>query len=109
MTKGRLILASGSPQRKRLLEQAGYDFDVIVPEESEPDPASFHDARAYVSHTAWLKARQAAERAGSGIVVAADTVVALAGQIIGKPADRSDARRILQQLSGSLHQCLTGV
>jgi nucleoside triphosphate pyrophosphatase len=109
VTKGRLILASGSPQRKHLLEQAGYEFDVFVPEDSEPNPALFRDTREYVSHTAWRKARQVADRVASGIIVAADTVVALEGQIIGKPADRSDARRILQQLSGSLHQCLTGI
>ena len=104
-----LILASGSPQRKRLLSEAGYTFEVIVPEDGEPDPAAFSDATAYVEHTAWLKARQVAVRVSDGIVLAADTVVALGGQTIGKPADRADARRILACLSGSEHQCLTGI
>ena len=107
--KPRLILASGSPQRKRLLAEAGHSFEVAVPENAEPDPAAFSDAAAYVEHTAWLKARQVAGRVTDGIVLAADTVVALGGQIIGKPADRADARRILHRLSGSEHQCLTGV
>lgn len=107
--KPRLILASGSPQRKRLLGDAGYEIDVIVPENDEPNPAAFSDAAAYVEHTAWLKARQVGGRVSNGIVLAADTVVALGGQIIGKPADRADARRILQRLSGSEHECLTGV
>jgi septum formation protein len=108
-SKPRLILASGSPQRNRLLSEAGYAFDVLVPEECEPDPASFSVAAAYVAHTAWLKARQVSARVSDGIVLAADTVVALGGQIIGKPADQADARNILQRLSGSEHQCLTGV
>ena len=109
MSKPRLILASGSPQRRRLLSEAGYPIEVIAPEDGEPDPGAFSDAAAYVEHTAWLKARQVAGRVGDGIVLAADTVVALDGQIIGKPADRADARRILERLSGSEHQCLTGV
>ena len=105
----RLILASGSPQRKRLLAEAGYSFEVVVPDDGEPDAAAFSDAAAYVEHTAWLKARQVASRVTDGLVLAADTVVALGSQIIGKPADRADARRILHRLSGSEHQCLTGV
>lgn len=109
MSKPRLILASGSPQRKRLLGEAGYTFEVIVSDDGEPNTAAFSDAAAYVKHTAWLKARQVAGRVSDGLVLAADTVVALGGQIIGKPADRADARRILQRLSGSEHQCLTGV
>jgi septum formation protein len=109
VSRPRLILASGSPQRKRLLSEAGYAFEVIVPEDGEPCPAAFTDAAAYVEHTAWLKARQVAARVNDGIVLAADTVVALGGKIIGKPVDRGDARRILQSLSGSEHQCLTGV
>lgn len=109
MPPRKLILASTSPQRKRLMAEAGYSFDVVVPEGNEPDPNPFSDAGAYASYTAWFKARQVADRVPDGIVVAADTVVAIAGQIIGKPADRDHARRILEALSGSPHQCLTGV
>jgi septum formation protein len=105
----RIILASSSPQRKRLLAEMGYDFEVISPTGDEPDPSSFADAAAYVTHTAWLKAREVAGRVESGLVIAADTAVALAGQMFGKPADVDDARHILQQLSGSTHQCWTGV
>lgn len=109
MTGRRILLASGSPQRKRLLAEAGYQFDVVVPSDPEPSADSFSDAAAYVTHTAWLKARQIAETIDSAMVLAADTVVTLAGQIIGKPLDRADAERILQRLSGSTHHCLTGV
>lgn len=104
-----LILASSSPQRCRLLADAGYLFEISAPDVREPDPAGFSDAAAYVEHTAWLKARAVACELAGGTILAADTVVALGGQIIGKPADRDDARRILSQLSGSLHEVLTGV
>jgi septum formation protein len=105
----RLILASGSPQRRRLLGEAGYEFEVIVPDDREPDPAAFGDAAAYVGHTAWLKAQQVSEHVDRGIVVAADTAVVVAGHILGKPEDRADARRILRLLSGSDHEVLTGL
>jgi septum formation protein len=109
LPKPRLILASTSPQRSRLLAEAGYHFTVVAPEVSEPDPARFADAMAYVEHTAWLKARSVAEPLDQGIVLAADTAVVLRDQIIGKPTDRADARRILSALAGSEHQVLTGV
>jgi septum formation protein len=105
----RLILASGSPQRKHLLQQAGYSFEIVVPAVPEPDASAFADAAAYAEHTAWLKARQVAAGLDHAVVLAADTVVALEGHIIGKPADRSDARRTLELLSGSVHEVLTGV
>jgi len=105
----RLILASGSPQRERLLREAGYVFDVIVPKDGEPDPTLFADAAQYVARTAWLKAEQVASQIDCGRVLAADTVVALGGEIIGKPVDQAHARRILESLSGSVHQVLTGV
>jgi septum formation protein len=109
MNDSRLILASGSPQRERLLREAGYEFDVLVPGDDEPPTEAFADAAAYVVHTAWCKARQVAAQVAQGRVLAADTVVALEGRIIGKPSDCVDARRILSELSGSVHQCLTGV
>jgi septum formation protein len=105
----RIILASGSPQRSRLLAEAGYAFEVIVPDDREPDPALFNDATDYAWYTAWSKARQIAGHVPDGVIIAADTVVAVAGHIIGKPSDRDDARRILQHLAGSVHQCVTGV
>jgi len=109
VTNPRIILASSSPRRQSLLREAGYEFEVIAPADCEPDPNGFIDTAAYVEHTAWLKARQVSPQVKSGVVLAADTVVALGGRIIGKPADRADARRILQFLSGSKHQVLTGV
>lgn len=109
MPTHRLILASGSPQRQRLLREAGYEFHILVPQVNEPDPAAFADPAAYVEHTAWLKARDVARRIHHGVVLGADTVVALQGEIIGKPVDRADARGILHRLAGSEHEVLTGV
>ena len=109
MPTPRLILASASPQRQRLLREAGYEFEVTQPAVREPNPAEFSDAAAYVAHTAWLKARDVASRVRHGILLAADTVVELNGQVMGKPADRDDARRILGLLTGSVHRVFTGV
>jgi septum formation protein len=111
----RLILASASPARRDLLTHAGYDFDVIPANIDEPSGASFSDARTFVQHTAWLKAVAVARRLPPepsdrpAVVLSADTVGWLDGQVIGKPADRDDARRILHQLSGREHELWTGV
>src|SRR5438270_8130356 len=83
----RLILASGSPARRELLTRAGYRFTVLPANIEEPSGEDFPDARTLVEHTAWLKARAIAPRVEEGIVLAADTVGWLHGQVIGKPTD----------------------
>ncbi|HXG08832.1 MAG TPA: Maf family protein, partial [Gemmataceae bacterium] len=88
----RLILASGSPARRELLERAGYIFEVIPSHIDEPTGAGFPDARSLVHQVAWLKAAAVAPRVDEGIVLAADTVGWLHGRVIGKPADETDAR-----------------
>jgi septum formation protein len=105
----RLILASGSPARRALLTRAGYRFAVMPANIDEPSGEDFVNARALVEHTAWLKAAAVAPRIDEGIVLAADTVGWLQGQVIGKPADEADARRILRMLAGSEHELWTGV
>jgi septum formation protein len=105
----RLILASGSPARRALLTRAGYRFVVMPADIDEPSGEDFVNARALVEHTAWLKAAAVAPRLDEGIVLAADTVGWLHGQVIGKPADEADARRILRMLSGTEHELWTGV
>jgi septum formation protein len=111
----RLILASASSARRDLLTRAGYDFDVIPANIDEPSGVSFCDPRTFVQHTAWLKAAAVAGRLElepSGcptLVLSADTIGWLGDQVIGKPADRDDARRILRQLSGREHELWTGV
>jgi septum formation protein len=105
----RLILASGSPARRELLTRAGYDFDVRPAHIEEPTGEGFADPRTYVQTVAWLKAAAVARQAGGGLVLAADTVGWLDGQVIGKPADEADARRILTTLGGREHELWTGV
>src|SRR5262249_27935932 len=86
-TAERLILASSSPARRDLLTRAGYAFEVRVAHIDEPGGAGVTDPRAYVQNVAWLKAAAVAPRVNRGIVLAADTVGWLNGEIIGKPAD----------------------
>ncbi|HEV3386399.1 MAG TPA: Maf family protein [Gemmata sp.] len=105
----RLILASGSQGRKWLLEQAGYSFVVKPSNIPEPTEARLGDCRHYVGELAWLKAQAVALTIDEGLVIAADTVGWLNGRVIGKPEDEADARRIIQSLSGTIHELWTGV
>ena len=105
----RLILASGSPARRELLMRAGYTFEVRPAHIDEPTGAGFTDPRTYVQTVAWLKAAAVAPTVEHGLVLAADTVGWLDGQVIGKPADEADAQRILTLLGGREHELWTGV
>jgi septum formation protein len=110
----RLILASGSPARRDLLRQAGWEFDVLPAGINEPSGQGFGDPRLFVQHVAWLKAAAVASKLAlspnaATLVLAADTVGWLDGQPIGKPENRDDARRILKNLAGTVHELWTGV
>jgi septum formation protein len=105
----RLILASGSLGRRELLKRAGYAFEVKPADVDEPTGAGVTDIRAYVHAVAWLKAAAVAPQVAEGVVLAADTVGWLGGQVIGKPEDEADARRILRALGGTEHELWTGV
>jgi septum formation protein len=105
-----LILASASPRRAELLIGAGYTFTVEPADVDESVQAGEQPA-AYVLRVARAKAHAVAARCreSGGTVLAADTTVVAEGEILGKPADREDASRMLQQLSGRVHEVLTGV
>lgn len=105
----RLILASGSLGRRELLKLHGYTFEVKPSNIPEPAEARLGDCRHYVAEIAWLKAAAVALRTDAGLVIAADTVGWLNGQVIGKPDDEADARRIITSLSGTVHELWTGV
>ncbi|MCS6976337.1 MAG: Maf family protein [Gemmatales bacterium] len=105
----RLILASASEGRRDLLRRAGFEFEVIPSGVEEPSGEGVSDPRAFVQQVAWLKAAAVAAKVSEGIVLAADSVGWHGGQIIGKPVDRDDARRILRRLSGTVHELWTGV
>jgi septum formation protein len=105
----RLTLASGSLGRRELLKRAGYAFAVKPANVDEPTGAGVTDIRAYVHSVAWMKAAAVAPQVAEGVVIAADTVGWLSGQVIGKPEDEADARRILKALGGTEHELWTGV
>lgn len=105
----RLILASGSSGRRWLMERAGYEFEVRPSHIPEPAEARLGDCRHYVGELAWLKASSVAHHTTAGLVIAADTVGWLNGRVVGKPEDEADARRIIQSLSGTVHELWTGV
>jgi septum formation protein len=105
----RLILASGSAARRELLQEAGYHFEVLPADIDEPSGEGIRDIRRFVQEVAWRKAAAVAPRVTEGIVIAADTVAWLHGQVIGKPDDAADARRILTLLGGTEHELWTGV
>jgi septum formation protein len=110
-TKSRkLILASASPQRRTLLEQAGYELQIVPPRvEAECGVCSRETPPEYVARLAYQKGADVAERVAAGMVVACDTVVECAGQILGKPADLQHARRMLELLSGHEHHVYSGL
>lgn len=105
----KLVLASGSPRRAELLRAAGIDFTVEVADVDET-PHEGEAPAAYVARLALAKATVVAQRRGPGHrVLGADTTVVIQNQIIAKPIDAEDARRMLQQLSGQWHEVLTGI
>jgi septum formation protein len=105
MTK--YILASQSPRRKQLLEWAEIDFEIIVEQTDETYPSGLSPEDVAV-HIARQKA-EAVRSKTSKIIIAADTIVVLGNEIIGKPKDRNDAIQILEKLRGQRHKVVTGV
>lgn len=104
----KIVLASQSPRRKQLLEWAEVDFDIVVKETDESYPAGISLEETAI-HIARNKAIAVKELAGERIILAADTIVVLGSEVIGKPKDREDAVSILSRLSGKKHQVITGV
>lgn len=104
----RLILASQSPYRLELLRSAGYDVEAVPANIDEPDPHAFGNLDVGLVHIAMLKAFAVFRRGASGLIFAADTVGVAGGIVLGKPADRADAWRMLRAISGTVHEVLTG-
>jgi septum formation protein len=103
-----LILASGSPRRRMLLEEAGFAFGIVVPDVDETTAPGEPPERV-VARLALDKARAALDGAAPGArVLAADTVVAIDGEILGKPRDPEHAVQMLLQLAGRTHTVFTG-
>lgn len=105
--QGHLILASQSPRRHYLLQQAGLVFEVL-PSDIDESTVSLEDPQAFVQTLACAKAEGIAVRHPKSWVIAADTIVLIDGTILGKPHGQSSARTMLQRLSGQTHQVYTG-
>jgi septum formation protein len=106
-----LILASASPRRQSLLREAGYEFKVH-PADVDEDAITRQQkwpAQDLAAELARLKAEKVAENFPDSLVLGADTVVSLGQEILGKPSDAQDARRILGSLSGTTHQVITAI
>jgi septum formation protein len=110
-----LILASSSPQRRHLLEEAGYQFRIVEPHPgAECGVCSRESPGEMVARLARQKAADVAEQLGSQyrageLIVACDTVAECAGSILGKPTDREHARQMLRLLCGREHRVYSGL
>lgn len=104
----KIILASGSPRRSEILNSVGWSFEKHV---ADIDESEFEGETPenYVQRLAKSKAEKVAENFPDRFVLGADTTVVINNQIIGKPVDLDDARRMIEMLSGNWHEVLTGV
>ncbi|HVU86760.1 MAG TPA: Maf family protein [Pirellulales bacterium] len=106
----KLILASGSPRRKQLLTAAGYKFEIVVPSESaECGVCSGETPPELVARLAYQKAADVSTRVGPSVIIACDTICECQGQLLGKPRDEDDARRMLNMLSNRRHRVYSGL
>ncbi|MBN2563204.1 MAG: septum formation protein Maf [Phycisphaerae bacterium] len=105
-----LVLASQSPRRRELLRDAGYQFEIAQPTLGEPGWVHPHvEPAIHAESLAYFKARSVAADHLDKTILGADTIAVVEHEIIGKPTDREDARRILHRLSGTTHSVITGV
>ena len=103
-----LVLASASPRRQELLRLIGLPFRVI-PSDFDESTLPLWPPDEHVLRSATAKAEDVAARIEEGVVIGADTIVVVDDQVLGKPADADDARRMLRLLSGRSHYVYTGV
>jgi len=108
LNKYPIVLASGSPRRKQLLEQIDLEFEV-VPSQINEDFSINLSPTDFVEHYAQEKAKDVAKSYPDKWVIGADTIVVLGSHILGKPKDGNDSFHMLKQLSGNTHQVITGV
>lgn len=104
----KIILASQSPRRKQLMEAAELDFDVIIADVDETNPVGMK-GELVPEYLAKKKASAIEALGHDALIIAADTIVLLDDEILGKPKDEADAKQILTKLSGRVHQVVTGV
>ena len=109
----RIVLASRSPRRLALATEAGWDVTVAPPPEAAEAEAAPRDDREslehYVQRLAVAKAEAVVATGLAGLILACDTLSEVDGEALGKAADESEARQMLQRLSGRTHRVVTGV
>lgn len=104
----KIILASKSPRRRKLLEQIGIKF--VVEESNVDEENSYHlSPRDMVKHLSIEKAKAVARKNKQAIVIGADTTVILENEVIGKPRSEKEAKEILKKLSNKTHLVITGI
>ncbi len=107
-SRGSLVLASRSPRRAEILRAVGWPFEVVEANIDETRAAA-ENAISYVKRLAQTKAATVSNKVDGKLVLGADTVVVIGGEILGQPRDHNDAWRMLRLLSGEWHEVLTGV
>ncbi len=107
----RLVLASQSPRRHQLLQEAGFDFETILPgPNAECGVCAGESTPELVARLAFQKAKDVAPRVeGSAIIVTCDTVADIQGRVLGKPQDREHAEEMIRMLSGRKHSVYSGL
>lgn len=103
-----LVLASGSPRRRQFLTDLGFDFQV-VPSNADETQLAGEPAAIYAQRLARSKAAAVAKQVPGSVVLAADTIVVRDGEVLGKPENEADFRRMMQLLSGRTHDVITAV
>ncbi len=104
----RIILASRSPRRIEMLQTAGLQFESI-PAEVEENPREYANPVDFACKSARIKAEWVWQRNPADLVIGADTIVVKEEEIFGKPANRREARQMLEKLSGATHQVISGL
>lgn len=104
----RLILASTSPRRAQLLKLIGMEFEIVGSKLNEDDEV-YTMPEVHVLELAQKKALKVAENISDALIVGADTIVALDGEILGKPVSAKEAHAMLRKLSGRTHMVYTGI
>ncbi|HDQ41182.1 MAG TPA: septum formation protein Maf [Desulfonatronum sp.] len=103
-----LVLGSGSPRRKELLQGLGLLFSIHPAKASEPEFVPGTDPEEYALSAAAAKAREVAESHPNAVILAADTIVVVDGDVLGKPRNSAEALAMLSRLAGREHQVITG-
>ncbi len=104
----KLVLASASPRRAEILKAVGWEYEKEIADIDETELPD-ENPEDYVRRLAQEKAEAVAGKYTNALVLGADTIVVIENQIVGKPKDTADARRMLKLLSGNWHEVLTGV